>query len=432
MDGSGEAVLSKPKNVFLNYNFMLLFSGKIISQLGDNIYAFALSWYILDITKSSLQMAVFLMINSLVVALTAPFGGIIADRLNRRSILIWMDAIRGIVVILAAVLLYNHLLQIWMLYISAVFLGICGAIFSPSASAIIPNIVERNQLTQATSMDNFIGSFCTGIGLLISGFLYNFIGIFFIFIMNAISYFISGIMESCIILPKKLQNKISEGFSIASQVKKAINELYEGFKYVRNNRIVYKLTIMIALFNLIVFPCLMVYIPYIFNVILKATPFQLALSQSSGWIGIIISSLLAPLFLSKIRLKYSIFAALLTYSICTFILVTAFLPQLIFFFNNDRTTVLFCISGVILGLSMPFIFIPVNVIFQKYTSDEFRGRFWGLQSSVTSFAMPAGYIIAGFLAQRVWIGFLLSGVAILMLLVNVWITNVKEMKELKE
>jgi len=46
--------------------------------------------------------------------------------------------------------------------------------------------------------------------------------------------------------------------------------------------------------------------------------------------------------------------------------------------------------------------------------------------------MPAGYIIAGFLAQKVWIGFLLSGVAILMLLVNLWITNVKEMKELKE
>ena len=131
----------------------MLFSGKIISQLWDQIYAFALSWYILDLTKSSLQMAVFLMLNNIILALIAPFGGIIADHLNRKNIMVWMDIIRGITVLIMAFLLYHHLLQIWMLYISAIILSFCGAIFLPTASAIIPNIVKEVQLTQAQSSD---------------------------------------------------------------------------------------------------------------------------------------------------------------------------------------------------------------------------------------------------------------------------------------
>ena len=196
--GAGTKVLLKPRSVFTNRNFLLLFSGKLISQLWDYIYAFALSWYILDLTKSSLQMAAFLVISTLVVAVSAPLGGIVADRYNRKGIMVWMDVLRGIVVIAAAFLLSQHMLQIWMLYLSAIILGFCGAMFSPAAGAIIPNIVEENQLTQALSANQFTASFCTMTGMVISGLLYNLIGISIIFVLNAASYFISGVLEACV------------------------------------------------------------------------------------------------------------------------------------------------------------------------------------------------------------------------------------------
>jgi len=147
------AVRLKPKSVFENNNFMLLFSGKIISQLGDQIYAFSLSWYILDITKSSIAMSMFLVINCLIGAVISPFGGIIADRFARKKILVWMDVIRGIILTITALLLYLQMMQLWMLYISTIILAFCGSIFSPAVSAIIPNVVEENQLLQASSMD---------------------------------------------------------------------------------------------------------------------------------------------------------------------------------------------------------------------------------------------------------------------------------------
>jgi MFS family permease len=102
----------QPQSVFKNPNFLFLFSGKVISQLGDQIYAFALSWFILDITKSSLAMSIFLVINCFIGAVVSPFGGIIADRFSRKKILVWMDAIRGIIVVLSTLLLYLQLMQI--------------------------------------------------------------------------------------------------------------------------------------------------------------------------------------------------------------------------------------------------------------------------------------------------------------------------------
>lgn len=91
--------------------------------------------------------------------------------------MVWMDAIRGSIVIAGAILLNYHLLEIWMLDLTAVLLGSYSGIFVPAASAIIPNIVKEDQLTQATSMDQFTGSFCAAFRLLVSGLLYNLIGV---------------------------------------------------------------------------------------------------------------------------------------------------------------------------------------------------------------------------------------------------------------
>lgn len=416
-----ETVSLKSKNIFLNRNFVLLFSGNIISQLGDQIYAFSLSWFILDITKSSLQMASFLIVNALVVAMVSPFGGIFADHFNRKRIMVWMDIIRGSIVLIAALLLYNHLLQIWMLYINLVILAFCGAIFSPAALSIIPNIVDNDQLTDASSMNQFVSSFCNGTGILISGILYNLIGIFSIFILNSLSYFISSIMEACVNIPNIKQKELKS--AIYHEMNYVISELNDGYQYIKKNKLVYYLTLMFAIFNLIAFTFVFVFMPYIFNVILRTTPFQLAVAQSGGWIGLIIGSILVPIFLKSLKFIKSIFWGLLIYSICIFIMALTLFPQLNLNFDNWRITIVFTVAGVILGVAITFFVVTTNVIFQKYVADEFRGRFWGLLTSIINFAMPIGFFVGGFLAQRVFNGFLLIGDSIIMLIMNLWVVN---------
>lgn len=98
--------------------------------------------------------------------------------------------LRIFIVSFLAVLLYCNKLYIWVIYIAAAVLGICGAIFNPASDAIVPNIVEKDQLVQASSLEQFYSSVCNVIGMLLGGILFGLIGINIIFIFNAVSYFI--------------------------------------------------------------------------------------------------------------------------------------------------------------------------------------------------------------------------------------------------
>jgi Arabinose efflux permease len=423
----------KQPSVFANHGFMLLFSGKVISLLGDQIYAFALSWYVLEITKSSLTMSIFLVINALVGAVIAPLGGIIADRVNRKNVLVWMDVVRGIIVIIVAVLLYFHLMQIWMLYVSAITLAICGAVFSPAASSIIPNIVKETQLTQASSLDQFIVNSCCMGGMLISGVLYNLIGIVAIFLLNALSYLISAVLEAGLKMPFKLNLRITnENFSLSRGFCKAIAALVEGSHYVKTKKWIVNLTLMYALFNLIVFPYAFIYLTYTYNVIFHATPLQLSVAIASAFIGNMIGSLLVQMFSGRYKIKNSIFWGLLIWSFCIFLITSMLWLALKRYFTVWDFTIIGSFLAMIGGIAFSFCVIPINVIFQKNISDEYRGRFWGFLSAVTALTMAIGFLLGGFLAQKVWMVYLFLSTAIGLLVIDLWIINTQEIKTLKD
>lgn len=427
------ANMIKHPHLLINRNFTLLFSGKVISLLWDQIYTFALSCFILDLTHSSAQQAIFLVINCSISAIISPFGGNIADRYSRKRIMVLMDAIRGIVVLIMALLFWQNLIQIWMLYISAIILSFCGAVFSPTASAIIPNIVEEEQLVKATSLDQIIWGLAAMAGLLLGGVLYQGIGLFLIFLLTAASYFTSGTLEACLKITHFVPSGTSSIRYFTEGFQKTIKELLEGFQYVKNNKLIFSLMKMNAMFHLTVFPIIMVFFPYIYRVLLQSTTtFQLSIAQSAGWFGVIIGSLITPAYLNRCKIKNSIFRGLLIYSLCTFILIPVFVPQVQGFFSNWGLTLLFSGTGIIIGLAVAFFDIPITVLYQKYTSDEYRGRFWGLNSSLLTMTMAIGYFIGGILAEKVWMGYLFLGISAITIGLNFWVNNVKEVRELNE
>jgi MFS family permease len=424
------ANLVKPKSVFFNRNFMLLFSGKIISQLGDQVFAFALSWYILDITKSSLAMSIFLVINCIIGATVSPFGGIIADRFDRKKILVWMDGIRGFIVIISALLLYFQMLEIWMFYVSTVILGFCGAIFSPTASAVIPNVVEEDQLTEASSMDLFTWNFTSIVGMIIGSIFYHLIGVAAVFLINAMSYFISGVFEAVINVPlSKPTGPASKKPSLTKEFSQVAQSLYEGYQYVKANQLLFKLILMYAIYFLIGYPLGMLYVPYTFNVILKAIPLQLSIALGATFFGVLMGSVLVPLFLKRYRLRKSIFWGMLIFSLGYIIVAALIFTPFKGYFSNWGITMIWAVISFIVGIGMASFNIPTNLIFQKYTSDEYRGRFWGLQLSITTFSMAIGYLAGGFLAENVWMGFLFVGSSLAIFAIDLWAVNIKEIKE---
>jgi MFS family permease len=429
-----DAAGAKPAPVLRNRNYLLLFSGKIVSQLGDQLYAFALSWYILDRTKSPIQMAIFLVVDSLTLALLSPLGGAIADRTSRKSILVAMDLVRWTAVLALALVLYAGALEIWMLYVGAVALAACGAVFNPAAGAIIPNLVEADQIPEASSMNQFSWSLCAFAGMLLGGGLYAWAGIKAVFIINAASFLISAGFE-CFVSARAAPAGERPLESILVEIERAVRELREGYLYVRKDRLITAFCIMYAAYNALLMPIGFVYFPYLFNVILKATSFQLALSLGSLFAGTMVASIIIPRVLHKLDLRKAIIRGLLLLCACqVFAIAAIFTPLGAPFrasFGNWGITYLCTFISFLLGFAMTFFNVPITIILQKRAIDEFRGRFWGFFGSLSSLSVPIGYLAGAALVRALplWFAYALSTIGFIILCF--WLASLRELRGIK-
>jgi len=238
--------------------------------------------------------------------------------------------------------------------------------------------------------------------MVIGSILYNLIGIAAVFLLNAISYFISGVLEAIInIPPVKQTGLVSKNSSLYLEFHQAVKSLCEGYQYVKTNKLLNKLTLVYAIYFFIGFPLGYIYVPYTFNVILKAIPLQLSIALGATFLGCLIGTFIVPLFLKQYKLKSSIFWGMLIFSFSYLIVALIVFTPLKGYFDNWGITILWAIISMIVGIGMISFNIPFSVIFQKHTLDEYRGRFWGLQSSIISFSIGIGYLIGGILAQNI-------------------------------
>jgi len=132
--------------------FALLWVGQTVSSLGDGAFLTALAWQVLVLTGSGTAMGLVL------IATTAPqvafvlLGGVVADRLPRRLVLLWADAGRGVIVLLIAGLGALHLLQFWHLVALGLAFGVADGFFLPAYQAIAPQLVETDMLPSANAL----------------------------------------------------------------------------------------------------------------------------------------------------------------------------------------------------------------------------------------------------------------------------------------
>ena len=151
----------------INKNFAFLWLGKIVSQLGDKFYAIALAWWILQKTNSPSIMGFFLLISVLPGILLGFLTGALTDRWQRKTMLVVTDIIRGCLVLDIAYLSMANTLEIWHVFLIGFCLSLATAFFEPAVQAIIPEIVEKENLTKANGMSQMVGGICTVAGPLL-------------------------------------------------------------------------------------------------------------------------------------------------------------------------------------------------------------------------------------------------------------------------
>jgi MFS family permease len=169
------------------------FTADIISQLGSNISLLSLNWFLLEKTGSNEQVAILVLLSVLGSLCTCPFAGIIADRFNRKSILIYSNFIRGFAILTVAILLYSQNFSIYYLYILSVINGVGFNIYLPASKAFVQEITSREVLVRSNGFIEINVQISMLIAGALSGVIYEAFGMYTILVVDSITFLIANL-----------------------------------------------------------------------------------------------------------------------------------------------------------------------------------------------------------------------------------------------
>ena len=175
-----------------NSNYRYLWLGSLVSQLGDWFNLLASAELITSITSSEVAISYLFLARFLPLFFVSPLAGVLADRFDRRRILILSDVLRGVTVL--GFLLIRSPDQIWALYVLTVVQFCLSAFFTPARSAVIANIVARDDLVTANALDSFTWSTMLAMGALLGGIITAVFGKNTAFIMDAGTFVLSAVL----------------------------------------------------------------------------------------------------------------------------------------------------------------------------------------------------------------------------------------------
>lgn len=149
------------------------------------------------------------------------------DRFNRKWIIVGTDIVRGVIVLCVGLLFYVDAMNLGMILLAQVLISICSALFNPAIPAVIPQLVKKSQLGRANSQAQLIRGIALIVGPLLGGFSVAFMGYIFVFLFNAVSYLISAVFESFMIIPAKDDRHSSASLR---------DDIVKGFRHILHER----------------------------------------------------------------------------------------------------------------------------------------------------------------------------------------------------
>jgi len=211
-----------------NVNFRNLWFGQIISLLGDWFNLIASASLIGMLTKSGIAVGGLFVVRMLAPFFVSPLAGVVADRYNRKTILILADLTRALTVL--GFLLIREPSQVWMLYVlTAIQLGISGFFF-PARSAILPDVVSTQELGAANALGSATWSIMLALGSALGGIVAGSWGIYPSFIIDAATFLISAFFVARVVYqPTLAESSASRSF------KAALTDYVDGLRYLKIN-----------------------------------------------------------------------------------------------------------------------------------------------------------------------------------------------------
>lgn len=408
------------KSKLFQRDFTMVVIGQIISLFGNAVLRFVLPLFLLRETGSSALYGMVSACSFLPMVVFSLFGGVIADRVNKRNIMVILDF--GTAVLTAVFYLFLGKLPLVPLMIVALMIlyGIQGA-YQPAVQASIPLLVggrregmpEKQEgdsrLIQGNAVINMVNTLSGLIGPVLGGVLFGSLGIYPVLVLCVFCFGASAVMEIFIHIP---QEKRQRGKGMAAVV---AGDLRESWHFIREEKPVF-LSVMgiIALFNLVLSAALVVGIPVMVVNLLGMSDAELGITQGGMGLGGLLGGMAAGAVAPRVKLRDA-WLFLAGCALTAFLMGVGLLPGVPGRAGYWLITGMGCLA---MAVSTIFTVLLLTLV-QEQTPDHLLGKIMALSTAISACSHPVGQAAYGLLfdglRDRAW-GILFGAAAVAVLI----------------
>ena len=361
-------------------HFLIMWSGQLISSIGSGLTAFALGIYIFQQTGSAINYSLVILAAFLPSFIFKPIGGTLSDRVNRRSLMVVGELGSALGLIFIILTLHQGITQLWPIYLGTMISSIFVAFQNPAYKASITDLVEEKNYSKASGLMQLAESSKYIISPILAGILLKLVNIKMVLLIDALTFLLAILTILWISVDSSAEKKpnIDNHF---------LADFMSGFKYFIYHRDILCLllitsivTFFIGLYQALLGPMVLAFA--------NSQIFGTSVTISAS--GMLISSLLMGIFgksTNKIAILSiglflnGIFFSLIGISI-NIVLVTFF--SFLFFF------------------ALPFVNTSLDVLIRSNVDNNMQGRIWSIVSLISQSGMAIAFLIAGYLADKVF------------------------------
>ncbi len=370
-------------------NFTLLILGQLTSLFGNFILKLALSMYVLEVTGSAAIFAGILSAATIPTILLSPLGGILADRADRRNIMVALDALTGVSVLCAALFLSESNV-IAVISTLLIILSILGAFETPTVQACIPTMLQGDNIRKGNAVVNQVASLSYLIAPMLGGVLYAMFGLKPVMYVSVVCFFITALFE-CFI--KFSYQRIQNQGGVLQIVKQ---DFLSSMQYISKEQTsISKMLFLTAFSRFFVMGITIVGLPFLVRTVLGFNAKYYGAAESALAVATILGSIAAGILAEKLKIhKLSVLLATLGIFIIPAGIV--FLLPVNAIIKYGVTIVSFCGMQAVISI---FSIFAVSLI-QQRTPNHLIGKVMAYTSTAILCVQPIGQIVYGFLFDR--------------------------------
>ena len=360
--------------------FLIIWFGEFISSIGTGMTAFALSVYVFKVEQNATSVALVVLAAFLPIVLLGPIAGVLADRYDRRLLMMLGDGLSsiGLFVILAAYM--NHSLTLTIILVGVSFSSLWSALLDPAYKASISEILTEEDYAKASGLVQLAGASKYLLSPMIAGFLLTIVDLDFILIVDIATLIIT--IVAVFIVKRQLNTSKKE---IVNQ--HFLKDFKDGLVTLIAHKGVVLLVILLSVVTFFIGFVQTLYTPMILSI---STEKVLGIVESISAIGLLAGSL-------YIGIKnYG------NHFLKMMIIGIVFMGIFILFLGTSTNLWAIGIWGFLLFATLPFINTGAEVLIRKNIPNEQQGRIWGLIGLISQMGYLVAYIVSGILADYIF------------------------------